>query len=312
MGKIEAACHNVRENIGTRAWQSIRTVRTKGAGLVFSRLAGAATRAVLVMFTIATPTILLIDVRPDTQQMVALVAFFAGALTFVEYKAVYPGLFEFRDAPPFNRIRFLMLFATVFCLSAIERGRIESSTMTDLIHAIGALIGLSMDFPYSPVRLATLMLSADATNAQIGAVRTAAGMAYLISLVSLVVFALQLRLGAWPRRDRAFNVWVNLPTFDPTAGGDVVARLIRDARINIALGFLLPFLTPAVIGVASVGFQPLSLASPQTLIWTVTAWAFLPASLFMRGIAMGRVADMISDRRKVEGRLSSNGHLAPV
>ncbi len=311
MGKIEAARHNLREIIGTRAWHRIRSVRTKGAGLRVSRWTSAAVRGLLVMFVIATPTIFLTDLRPDSQQMVALVALFAGTLTFVEYKAVYPGLFEFRDAPPFNRIRFLMLFVTVFCLSAIERGRTDPSTMTQLIHAVGALIGLSMDFPYSPVRLATLMMASDATEAQISAVRTAAGMSYLISLVSLGVFAIQLRVGSWPRRDKPFNVWVNLPTFDPTSGGDVVARLTRDARVNIALGFLLPFLIPAVVEVASVGFQPLQLTSPQTLIWTITAWAFLPASLFMRGIAMGRVADMIADRRKEEGGLGA-GSLAPV
>ena len=130
-------------------------------------------RAVMVMFVIATPAILLIDLRADSQQMVALVALFAGALTFVEYNSVYPGLYEFRDAPPFNRIRFMMLFGTVFCLSAIERGRVDPSTMTALIHAVGALIGLSMDFPYSPVRLATLMMGPGATEAQVGAVRIA-------------------------------------------------------------------------------------------------------------------------------------------
>ena len=279
--------------------------------MVFSRMTGAVMRAVLVTFVIATPTILLIDLRVDSQKMVALVAFFAAALTFVEYNAIYPGLFEFRDAPPFNRIRFLMLFATVFCLSAIERGRMEPSTMTELIHAVGALIGLSMDFPYSPVRLATLMMGSDATETQIGVVRTAAGMSYLISLVSLAIFAINMRLGQWPRRDRPFNVWVNLPTFDPTSGGDVVTRLTRDARVNIALGFLLPFLIPAVVEVASSGFQPLQLTSPQTLIWTITAWSFLPASLFMRGIAMGRVADMIADRRKAEGGLAA-GALSPA
>jgi hypothetical protein len=313
LGKIEATRHNVRDIIGTRAWQSIRFVRTKGAGAVFSRMTGAAARSVLVMLVIATPTVLLIDVRPDSQQMVALVALFAAALTFVEYNAVYPGLIEFRDAPPFNRIRFTMLFVTVFCLSAIERGRVDPSTMTELIHAVGALIGISMDFPYSPVRLATLMMASEATDAQVSAVRTAAGMSYLICLVSLALFAIQLRVGSWPHRDKAFNVWVNLPTFDPTSGGDVVARLTRDARINIALGFLLPFLTPAVVEVASAGFQPLELTSPQTLIWTMTAWAFLPASLFMRGIAMGRVADMISERRKAEGGPPpAAGHYAPV
>jgi len=129
-------------------------------------------------------------------------------------------------------------------------------------------------------------------------VRSAAGLAYLISLISLAVFVIALRPGSWPNRDVAFNVWVNLPTFDPTAGGDVVARLQRDARVNIALGFLLPFLTPAVVKIASSGFEPLTLTSPQTLIWTMTAWAFLPASLFMRGIAMGRIAEMIRDKRR--------------
>ena len=255
-------------------------------------------RAVLVMLLFTTPSVFLHDVTTDTQQMVALVALFAGVLTFVEYNSVYPGLVEFRDAPPFNRVRFLMLFATVFALSVIEAGRSHPTTLTELVTAIGALIGHAMDFPYSPVRLATLMMADDATQAQVMAVRSAAGLAYLISLISLAVFVIALRPGSWPNRDVAFNVWVNLPTFDPTAGGDVVARLQRDARVNIALGFLLPFLTPAVVKIASSGFEPLTLTSPQTLIWTMTAWAFLPASLFMRGIAMGRIAEMIRDKRR--------------
>lgn len=278
---------------------------------MISRLTGAAMRAVLVMLVVATPTVLLGDPRADSQQMVALVALFLGVLTFVEYNAVYPGLVEFRDAPPFNRIRFLMLFATVFCLSVIERGRVHPSTMTELVHAVGALIGLSMDFPYSPVRLATLMMAAGSTEAQVGAVRTAAGMSYLISLVSLAIFVIMMRMGGWPRRDRPFNVWVNLPIFDPTSGGDVVVRLVRDARINIAIGFLLPFIIPAVVEIASWGFAPMALTSPQTMIWTMTLWAFLPASLFMRGIAMGRVAAMILSRRQASGS-EAGAQYAPV
>ena len=258
-----------------------------------------------------SPTVLLFDLRQDSQQLVALVALFAGALTFAEYNSVYPGLVEFRDAPPFNRMRFLMLFGTVFCLSAIERGRMHPSTMTELIHAVGAVIGYSMDFPYSPVRLATLMLPGDANPALIGTVRTAAGMAYLISLLSLGIFATLIGSGRWPSREKPFNVWINLPTFDPTSGGDVVARLTRDSRINIALGFLLPFLIPAVVRIAGTGFVPMTFASPQTLIWTMTAWAFLPASLFMRGIAMGRVAEMIRERRAAE-RLGTNARYSPA
>ncbi|MDP3377810.1 MAG: hypothetical protein Q8S53_05550, partial [Brevundimonas sp.] len=124
------------------------------------------------------------------------------------------------------------------------------------------------------------------------------------------IFVIALKSGNWPSRGRAFNVWINLPTFDPTTGGDVVVRLQRDARVNIALGFLLPFLTPAVVMISSSGFEPLAMTSSQTLIWTMTAWAFLPASLFMRGIAMGRVADMIQQRRNANRATGARDGLA--
>jgi len=78
----------------------------------------------------------------------------------------------------------------------------------------------------------------------------------------------------------------------------VLERLQRDARLNIALGFLLPFVIPAVVKMASFLIDPISLANPQTLIWTMTAWAFLPASMIMRGLALHRVADMIEEKRR--------------
>jgi len=64
------------------------------------------------------------------------------------------------------------------------------------------------------------------------------------------------------------------------------------------LGFLLPFLIPAIVKLATLLMDPITLADPQTLIWTISAWAFLPASLIMRGIAMLRIADMIEDKRR--------------
>ena len=274
-----------------------------------SRLSGAFVRAVLVMALLATPSILLPGVGADGKEMVALIALFGGFLTFVEYNAVYPGLVEFRNAPPFNRVRFLMLFVTIFSLTVIARGEIQPTTLTVFVQSVGGVVGQAMDFPYSPVRLVTLVIGAGASEEQIGIVRIAAGMSYLISLLSLSVFVILLKFYGWPSRSGAFNVWVNLPTFDPSAGGDVVGRLDRDARINIALGFLLPFLIPAVVKAGSTGFEPLSFTSPQTLIWTMTAWAFLPASLFMRGIAMGRIADMIREKRRLNGISAAESYL---
>ncbi|MEM8592447.1 MAG: hypothetical protein AAGF13_07950 [Pseudomonadota bacterium] len=265
---------------------------------VISRLPGAVLRALLVVWMVATPALLLPELGPDATEVVALIAIFAAVITCVEYASNYPSLIEFRHAPPFNRVRFISLFITVFLLTVISRGTYEPTAITEFVTAIGTVIGHAIDFPYSPVRNMVLTLPPDADVELINSVRTAAGLSYLTSLVSLAAFVIVIRIFQWPGRYGTFNVWINLPTFDPTAGGDVVERLQRDARFNVALGFLLPFVIPAVLKVASETFDPISLSSPQTLIWMMTAWAFLPSSLFMRGIAMGRVAQMIEDKRR--------------
>ena len=278
---------------------------------MISQITGAFVRALLVMVLIATPSLMLPSVTSDTTQIVALVALFAAALTFFEYASTYPGLVEFPDAPPFNRVRFLSLFVTVLLLSTIVRGQTEPTTLTNFIGALGNKLGGVIDVPYSPVRLVVLMLPEDMSLRHLILVRSTAGLSYLISLSTIIVFVITMRILGWPSRMGSFNVWINLPTFDPTTGEDVVERLERDARFNIALGFLLPFLIPAAVKVAAIAFQPVTLESPQTLIWTMTAWAFLPASLLMRGIAMGRIAGMIAEKRR-QNNLAAEAELLPA
>lgn len=265
---------------------------------MLSRVASALIRGVLVAVMIATPSLMVPSVSPDTAEIVALVAIFAAVLTTVEYASTYPSIVEFRDAPPFNRIRFLALFISVMLIAVICRDEAQSSSFTILVQAMGTLIGQVIDFPYSPVRFVLHLLPEQASAEDVALVRTAAGLSYLISLISLLAFVAVLRFAGWPRGLTGFNVWINLPTFDPTAGSDVVERLNRDARINIALGFILPFLIPLGVRAGATIFEPIHLGSTHTLIWTMTAWAFLPASLFMRGIAMRKVADMIAERRR--------------
>ena len=195
-------------------------------------------------------------------------------------------------------MRFIALFITVFILTVIAKGKTDPTALTMGLASIGKIVGNTIDFPYSPVRLVVLMLPSHVTLDAIQDVRVAAGLAYIISLITLVIFVLVVRIGGWPVRNGAFNVWVNLPLFDPTAGGDVLVRLRRDARFNIAFGFLLPFMIPAVVKATSDLLDPITLENPQTLIWTITAWAFLPASMIMRGIAMNRVADLIAAKRR--------------
>jgi len=269
-------------------------------------------RAALVVLMVITPSVMLPQGGADGGQFVTFIALFAAVFTIAEYCAGSPSLVEFRSAPPFNRLRFGALLLTVFTLSVIFRGNEQASTLTMFFQAIGERIGASIDFPYSPVRLLLLAMPEGATAEALERIRTAAGLSYLISLMSLAAFVILLRLRGWPRHAGAFNVWVNLPTFDPTAGGDVVERLNRDSQINLILGFLLPFLVPAIVQMSGNLFGPLTLEDPHMMIWSVTAWAFLPASLLMRGVALNRVAQMIYVQRKRAYAKAAADGLLPV
>lgn len=274
---------------------------------MFTKAIRAGVRALLVAVVILLPSMLVPGVGDDTTQIMVLIAMACALLTFVEYASVYPGLIEFCDAPPFNRIRYLALFATLYILSVLARGQAEPTEASALFEVIGARIGYMLDFPYSPVRLVLLSLPESASEADISIIRAGAGLAYLIAVLALVLFYAILKLQNWPSRSGAFNVWVNLPTFDPTAGGDVVDRLRRDAVINVSLGFLLPFLIPAFGQAAASLFGNAVLSGSQTMIWMVSLWAFLPLSLLMRGVAMSRVAQMILEMRHRTGTRTGSG-----
>ncbi|PWE33613.1 hypothetical protein DDZ14_05350 [Maritimibacter sp. 55A14] len=258
---------------------------------------GAAFRAALVMLLIATPSLILPDIHSETHQIVAAVALCCAGITFIEYTARFPSLVEFRFAPPFNRIRFVALLINVVLLSLLCRQITAPSATGVAVTQIGTLIGHGIDFQFSPVRLIGLMLPPEATYGQVELLRAAAGISYLISLMMTAVFAILMRLCNWPLNNRSFNVWTNMPNFDPTAGGDVVEHLVRDGRVNVLLGLSLPFVTPMFVMLAAGVFDRYAMANHQTLIWTVAIWAFIPAGLVMRGIALGRVADMLQRKR---------------
>ena len=273
---------------------------------MITRLAGAILRAVLVVLLIATPALLLPGMSRDVTQIVALVSIFAAALTIFEYASVYPGLVEFRNAPPFNRLRFVALFAMVFLTSVIVRGEYEPTALNQWVSSFGSGIGHAIDFPYSPVRQIVLLLPPETAFDHIDRVRTAAGISYFVSMLALAIFYFFVRVKNWPMNSGPFNVWINMPTFDPTSGGDVVQRLERDARFNIIVGFTLPFFIPAALKASESLFGQVTLDNPQSMIWIVAAWAFLPASLLMRGLAMGRVAELVERKRKSTARAAKN------
>nr|WP_246162434.1 hypothetical protein [Roseovarius faecimaris] len=265
---------------------------------MFSQLTGALVRAFFVALLVLTPSLLLSSPGSDSEQFVVILALIAASMTFMEYYGRSPSIIEFRFAPPYNRLKFGGLAISILLITLICRQNVAPSDMGFLLSKLGSDLGAAIDFPYSPVRLMVLMLPPDASPQLVELVRTASGIAYMASLTMMFLFLTFVRLLGWPTRTGAFNVWMNMPLFDPTGGGDVLARLKRDAGLNIVIGALLPFIIPAAVKAASAIVDPVSMGNPQTLVWTVTAWAFLPASMLMRGIAMSRLASLIEDKRR--------------
>lgn len=264
---------------------------------MLSRLLGALLRAALVVIVVATPSLLVPGTTEEGAQVAVLVALALALFTAVEYGATFPALIEFRDAPPFNRVRILSLLIVLLCLSLVAGGAGTESSLVLVLNALGLLVGKALEFSWSPVSVLINHLPPEALPVSALQVKVMAGLAMFIMLGALVIFSLLLRLQQWPNRDRPFNVWINLPTFDPTTGGDVVTRLLRDARVNIILGFSTTFILPVVGLTVTDHFSLQVLASPHAMVWGIALWMFLPLSMFMRGLAMARVADMIRDRR---------------
>lgn len=265
---------------------------------MIARIAGAAFRGILVAMLFALPSLILPAAATEAPEAILFIALLGSALAFIEYFAHFPSFVEFRNAPPINRMRFAACTASVGALSLLAAHPLAPTGLTALVQQLGGWLGSQLSFAFSPVQLTVLMMPPQVPEATALMVRDAAGLASAVAGAVIALFALVIRVGHWPVGNGAFNVWVNLPLFDPTTGGDVVQRLQRDGRINIIWGVLLPFALPAAVKLADGMVDPGMLAAPHLLVWVISAWALVPASMIMRGMAMLRIAALIAQKRR--------------
>jgi hypothetical protein len=260
-------------------------------------LPGALARGLAIAALVMLPALVMPGIPPETAHLVVLLALFAATVTAYEYASPYPGLLEFRVGAPYNRTRYLVVGLSGLLLALLQRHGTDPGPLTGAVAEMAAVCGLLFAAAPSPVALLVAALPESVDAAQRALVRDGAALVLCLGAAVLLAFAIAIRLGAWPRGTRPFNVWVNLPTFEPTAGRDVVARLRRLSVLNLAAGLALPFLLPAVILASTILMQPVSLTSPLGYVWGIVLWAYIPVSLVMRGMAMRRVARLIEQRR---------------
>ncbi len=278
---------------------------------MITRLLGASGRALCVATLIVLPGLLIPGVSEDATQFALLIALFLGVLTIIEYTSPTPVMVEFRDARPYNTVRFTMLATLVGLLTFAlvdARGGLPTSFH---LYGLAQMLGSWTDVAYSPVRLMTSMLPDTMAPDAVAVMQACAGLAFVTALIMALGVVLYFRILGWPNRRVAFNVHTNLPMFDPTCGGDVVVRLRRGARINLLVGLTVPFIIPACLNMFGAFFEATGFTNLQTLVWLVALWAFLPLNLCLRGLVMGCLVQLIeAKRRQRYSEIQEDGLLA--
>ncbi len=294
----QALSKGKREKKTAQSTSVDKSALRQGSRFYMSHVVQFILRGVFVGLLILTPALLLPGISQDAAQAITLLAILAAIVVLTEYSASYPGLIEFRDAKPYNRSRFLILALIVITVTLMQRSIIMQTNEISMLSAIAMQLGQILDFPFSPVRLLVSSLPQGLPAEHVVNVAAAASTAYFMAIAGLAAFAAMTIMGRWPRKDIAFNVWVNLPNFDPTKGTDVVQRLERDAQVNILLGIILPFSLPVLLHISTLLVQPMTLETPLALVWGVSLWAFIPVNLIIRGVAMNRIAQLVRAQRR--------------
>ena len=128
----------------------------RGNRASMSHVAQSFLRGLLVVAFVLLPAMLLPGISQDVAQAATLIALISGAVVMAEYAAAYPGLIEFRDAKPYNRLRFGMLVAVVLVLAVLQRG--VTAGDPGVLGAVALWLAGAFDFSFSPIRLLVLSL----------------------------------------------------------------------------------------------------------------------------------------------------------
>lgn len=258
---------------------------------MLTRLAGGLIRALLVVVIIAAPAFMLPSVSQAAQEISLIVGAIIGAFTMFEYASSHPGLVDFRFAPPYNRIRFITFCVLIVALIFLcrETSSSQSLQMLQIADSASNLV----NFPLSPVNTTVALIGEGASEEHKLLLLRALSLSFLITFVSFAFFALLLWFFRWPVGREKFNLWANLPTFEPSSGRDVERRMMRDGFANILIGICTPYLLPVVTSRSGGWFDPTVLENHQPLIWACVAWAFIPASMIIRGAALLKVGWLV-------------------
>ncbi len=263
------------------------------------RLFGAILRALWVVVVAAIPSLLLPSASQGALEFALIIGAIVGMFTFFEYGSTAPGFVDFRYAPPYNRFRAFTIAMQVVMITlvcrAVELGLSDSALVDWAQQAVQIL-----DFKYSPVSMAIDNILTDSHFSDTSAILLVYSVttSFVVGVGMTLALSLLLWLFAWPRDRENFNLWANLPTFQPSDDVAIHKRLRRDAYFNIVLGVALIYALPFIPKYGFDWFTVDIFENNQVMLWATTLWVFISTSLFARALAMLKIAQIL---RRAQG-----------
>lgn len=259
------------------------------------RLIGAIFRALWVVVVAAIPSLLLPSASQGAVEFALIIGTIIGMFTFFEYGSSMPGFVDFRYAPPYNRFRAFTIAMQVVAITlvcrAVELG-LSGSVLLDWAQQAAQML----DFKYSPVSMAIDNILSGSRFSDTTAILLVYSIttSFVVGVGLTLAFSSLLWVFGWPRDREGFNLWANLPTFQPSEGTSIPKRLRRDAYFNIILGVVLIYALPFI---PTYGFDWLTvelLENNQAMVWAATFWVFISTSLIARASAMLKIARILT------------------
>lgn len=215
--------------------------------------------------------------------------------TFFEYGSSTPGFVDFRYAPPYNRFRAFTIASQILAITLVCRA-VELGLSDAVIVDWARQAAQMLDFQFSPVAMAIDAILADSKFSDTTAILLVycITVSFVVGIGLTVLFSLIIWVFPWPRDRENFNLWANLPTFQPKDGANIPRRLRRDAYFNFVLGIVLIYALPLL---PTVGLNWLTVdifENNQATVWAATLWVFIATSLIARAIAMLKIARILS------------------
>ncbi len=252
---------------------------------MFSRVAGASLRGVLVAFLVAYPGMAL-PVESDVAiSLYGFLSLIAGAIVWIEYAFASPNLIEFRFCPPYNRLRYGSLMLILVLLVYLYPDRVLESKLYYFISEISKRCLHVWNFEYSPVPVLALVLGQGDPYLTLQFAHMA-GLSLSLSILYSMAYIIASRGFRAHLEAGTFNFYLNLPT--TTLSEDKIPRVQLKALavLSIVVGVTLPFVMPVFLQEFGDWIEIEPLAFRPTVVWTMALWAWIPGVAFLRGVAL--------------------------